>query len=397
MNNPHKKSVIYQTIESLELSKQKQIMANSIKTKAPLNLSLTRSDISFIKSPTSETCNNTSPNRTTMNQGSKQQMSMFKFDDDIGDINLKIKPDENNNNLTAKDTIHISTVKTIVPSPVGVPKYKTFVKIVTPEKNDLESRPKIRISSSYLMPARSCLPVSDHVNISAPKIVSMPFAQQRQTQFETNPTSAITKTKQIIIPPNQINKTYLSSFVPIRPKTTNLNPSDYLKSVVSSFQAPSKLLTNYLVSNPSSYSSLKTTTDSTNMKTKQNAIITLVASNKRTNNFENIENNKSDDFIDSENKRDKMDYLEARKRKRKQDLSCLKFKQFESDIEEDHFKNSKYNSEIAALREKYNKNINQYNQLDDQIAYFYKPQLMSALNENNKKVGPLILSKNKRG
>jgi len=138
------------------------------------------------------------------------------------------------------------------------------------------------------------------------------------------------------------------------------------------------------------------------VKPKQNAIITLVAPSRRGNDYENIENNKSGDLecVESENERDQNNYLEARKRKRKQDLSVLKIKQFEGVSMDEAFNRSSsiYNSEMAALRERYIKN----NQMDDKTAYFYKPlferpQLMSALNSSNKKPGPSILSKNKRG
>ncbi len=396
-----KKSLVYQIIDSLEVRKQKQLITSMINT-GPLNPNLNRPNFRLInKSPTLEaSCSSSSSGtRNLAIQQSAQQMSMFKFDDACEDLEAESQPDENNNIVATKDTIKtISTIKTILPSPIGGPKYKTFVKIVTPEKNNPESGPKIRISSSYLMPARSCLPVSDHINISAPKIVSMPSAQQQQWQArsDTSPITAITATKKIIIPPNQASKTYLSSFVPIRPKTSDSNASGYLQSVVSSFQAPRK----QHVSN-ANVSSLKATTDSLVVKPKQNAIITLVAPSRRGNGYENIENNKSSDLdcVDSENERDQNNYLEARKRKRKQDLSVLKIKQFEGvSMDEEFNRTSIYNSEMAALRERYNKN----NQMDDQTAYFYKPlferpQLMSALNASNKKPGPSILSKNKRG
>lgn len=315
------KSLVYQIISSNDPIK-KQNLIQLIRNEQKNN---------------SSTGDNQRPNVQSITNDTTQQVSTFKFDNSEA-IATELNNTEPKTPVVqqTKEEPQISTIKSILPSStIGTVKYKTLVKIVTPEKNNPEGGPKIKISSSYVMPAHSCIPgvnkSSNDQNVTVPKLIKM----------------AMDENKKLIVPSN--NNKYLSSFVPIRPKQqqtqqhqdSQSNQSGYLKSIVCPIPIVLPAENRLKLINNSRFggfrqatSVFKTTGHESTPGPKQSAVITLVAPNGNQK-ITDINSNYQDanvgpiSTLDAEEQA-QLKYIEIRKRKRKQDLSNLKNQHYTS-------------------------------------------------------------------
>ena len=245
--------------------------------------------------------------------------------------------------------------KTIIPSSFGALRYKTLVKIITPETNNPDGNKKIKISSSCLMPAYTCMsnaiqpakhvpfmpviksnenPIEKstlHKVVDSPKLLTKLITttqpgQQKSyicppklvptPQFNSSPNQ-----KKVVMASNSSNSVSLSSFVPIRPKQDLLGAqgSTYLKSIVCSTPVKSSLAFNEHASGPQARTNPNLLNSLENLqRAKSNNAITVVQTGNK------LASTEAAAAAAEVSESDRLKYIEIRRRKRKQDLSSLK-------------------------------------------------------------------------
>ena len=247
--------------------------------------------------------------------------------------------------------------KTIIPSSFGALRYKTLVKIITPETNNPDGNKKIKISSSCLMPAYTCMPnaaqqAAKHVPFmpviksnenpneksNLPKVVDSPklltklittttSGQQNSYTYPpklvATPQFSSPNPKKVFMASTCSNPVSLSSFVPIRPKQDALGTqgNTYLKSIVCSAAAKSSLAPNEHGSGPQARTNPNLLNSLENLqRVKSSNAITVVQTGTSNSLLKSDEAAAAAEVSES----DRLKYIEIRRRKRKQDLSSLK-------------------------------------------------------------------------